>query len=197
MRLVLLGPPGAGKGTQAARLMAEYGIPQLSTGEMLRAAVVAQTPIGREADVVMKAGRLVSDEIVVGIIGDRIAQADARNGFILDGFPRTVAQAEALQRLLEQRSMALDAGIELSVDETALVARMQKRVDETIAAGNTPRPDDNPEAFRQRLSTFREQTAPVAGFYRDSGRLHTIDGMAPITEVTAAIDGALKVAQNA
>lgn len=197
MRLVLLGPPGAGKGTQSARLIEAHGIPQLSTGDMLRAAVAAQTPIGREADAIMKAGRLVSDEVVVGIIGDRIEQADARGGFILDGFPRTVAQAEALQHLLDQRGLSLDAVIELTVDEPALVERMRKRVDETVAAGGTPRPDDNPEAFRKRLEVFREQTAPVAGYYRGIGKLHSVDGMASIDAVTAAIDGVLRASQSA
>ncbi len=192
MRLVLLGPPGAGKGTQAARLMAEFGILQLSTGDMLRAAVKAQTPVGREADAIMKAGKLVPDEIVIKLIGDRIEEADASRGFILDGFPRTVAQASALEALLAEKAMRLDAVIELSVDEAALVARMQTRVDDTLAKGGTPRPDDNPQAFHQRLVTFREQTAPVSAYFREQGELHVVDGMASIAEVTSAIDAVLK-----
>ena len=197
MRLVLLGPPGAGKGTQSARLIGEYGIPQLSTGDMLRAAVKAQTAIGRQAQAIMAEGRLVPDEVVIGLIGDRIAEPDAVNGFILDGFPRTVAQATALRELLAQRHLHLDAVIELGVDEAALVRRMETRVAETQAKGGQVREDDNPEAFRQRLATFRQQTAPVSAFYRDAGELHMVDGMAPIEAVSAAIDGLLKSKQAA
>ena len=197
MRLVLLGPPGAGKGTQSARLMTAFGIPQLSTGEMLRAAVRAQSSIGLQADAIMKAGKLVPDAVVIGLIDERVEQVDAASGFILDGFPRTVAQAEALRELLARKSMRLDAVIELTVDEDALVARMQKRVEDTLAGGGAPRPDDNPEVFRQRLLTFRVQTAPVADFYRAAGELHAVDGMASIAEVTAAIDAALKVDRSA
>ena len=192
MRLILLGPPGAGKGTQAARLMGEYAIPQLSTGDMLRAAVKAQTAIGKQAQAIMSEGRLVPDEVVVGLIGDRILEPDASRGFILDGFPRTVAQATALNGLLAARHLHLDAVIELGVDEAALVARMETRVAETRARGGQVRDDDNPDAFRQRLATFREQTAPVSDFYRNAGELHVVDGMAPIAEVSASIDGLLK-----
>ena len=197
MRLILLGPPGAGKGTQSSRLMAEFGIPQLSTGDMLRAAVEAQTPIGKQAQVIMNEGRLVPDEIVISLIGDRIAEPDAANGFILDGFPRTVAQAEALSELLNGKHMQLDAVIELSVDEDALIKRMETRVAETQARGEKVREDDNPDAFRKRLTTYRRQTAPVAEFYREVGELHVVDGMAPIDEVTASIDGLLKARQDA
>ena len=197
MRLVLLGPPGAGKGTQSARLVGEYGIPQLSTGDMLRAAVKAQTAIGRQAQAIMAEGRLVPDEVVIGLIGDRIAEADAVKGFILDGFPRTVAQATALRDLLAKRHLHLDAVIELGVDEAALVQRMDTRVAETLARGGQVREDDNPEAFRQRLATFRQQTAPVSAFYRDTGELHVVDGMAPIADVSAAIDDVLKAKRAA
>ena len=191
MRLILLGPPGAGKGTQAARLVDKFKIPQLSTGDMLRAAVKAGTPVGLQAKAVMDAGGLVSDEIVCGIISDRIEEADATNGFILDGFPRTVAQAKALDELLAKKGMKLDAIIELKVDENALLARIEKRAADTVAAGGTVRADDNPDAFRVRLVAYREQTAPVSAYYASHGVLKTVDGMAPIDQVTAALDAIL------
>ncbi len=191
MRLILLGPPGAGKGTQAARLVEKFGIPQLSTGDMLRAAVRAGTPVGLKAKAVMEAGGLVSDEIVIGIIKDRIKEADASKGFILDGFPRTVAQAEALTALLKTEKMRLDAVVELKVDEKALLARIENRAKETVAAGGTVRADDNPESFKIRLDAYREQTAPVSAYYAGIGELKTVDGMAPIDAVTKALDGML------
>lgn len=192
MRLILLGPPGAGKGTQAARLVEKHGIPQLSTGDMLRAAVKAGTPVGLKAKAVMDAGGLVSDEIVVGIIADRIEEADAKKGFILDGFPRTVAQAESLDKLLETKGLKLDAIVELKVDENALLARIENRAKETIAAGGTVRADDNPEAFKVRLDAYRAQTAPVSAYYAGKGALKTVDGMQPIDAVTDAIDAAIR-----
>ncbi|TLG77549.1 adenylate kinase [Methylocystis sp. B8] len=191
MRLVLLGPPGAGKGTQAARLVEKHGVPQLSTGDMLRAAVAARTPIGLKAKEIMDAGSLVPDEVVIGLIDERLDSPDCANGFILDGFPRTVAQAEALQRLLDRRGLSLDAVLELAVDEGALVDRMRKRVNETRAAGGAVRADDNPESFKTRLEAYRAQTAPVSAHYAGRSELTKIDGMAPIDEVTAAIDRAL------
>ena len=191
MRMILLGPPGAGKGTQAARLVEKFGIPQLSTGDMLRAAVKAGTPVGLKAKAVMESGGLVSDEIVIGIIKDRIKEADAAKGFILDGFPRTVAQAEALTALLAAEKMNLDAVVELKVDEKALMARIENRAKETVAAGGTVRADDNPESFKIRLDAYREQTAPVSAYYAKIGELKTVDGMAPIDSVTSAINGAL------
>ncbi|MGJ0425226.1 adenylate kinase [Methylocystis sp.] len=191
MRLVLLGPPGAGKGTQAARLVEKHGVPQLSTGDMLRAAVAAKSPIGLRAKEIMDAGALVPDEVVIGLIDERLGAADCANGFILDGFPRTVAQAEALQDLLERRGLTLDAVLELAVDEGALVDRMRKRVDETRAAGGAVRADDNPESFKTRLEAYRAQTAPVSAHYAKRSELTKIDGMAPIEDVTAEIDRAL------
>jgi adenylate kinase len=191
MRLILLGPPGAGKGTQAARLTEKFKIPQLSTGDMLRAAVKAGTPVGLQAKAVMDAGGLVSDEIVCGIISDRIEEADAINGFILDGFPRTVAQAKALDELLAKKAMNLDAIVELKVDENALLARIEKRAAETVAAGGVVRADDNPESFKVRLTAYRDQTAPVSAYYASKGVLKTVDGMAPIDQVTAALDAIL------
>jgi len=191
MKLILLGPPGAGKGTQAARLMEKHGIPQLSTGDMLRAAVKAGTPVGLQAKAVMEAGGLVSDEIVVGIIADRMEEADARKGFILDGFPRTVAQAQALDAMLATKAMKLDGIVELKVDEGALMARIEKRAAETVAAGGVVRADDNPEAFKKRLVAYREQTAPVSAYYASRGALKTVDGMASIDDVTRAINAAL------
>jgi adenylate kinase len=191
MRLVLLGPPGAGKGTQAARLVEKHGVPQLSTGDMLRAAVAARTPIGLRAKEIMDAGALVPDEVVIGLIDERLDSPDCANGFILDGFPRTVAQAKALQKLLDRRGLSLDAVLELAVDEGALVDRMRKRVNETRAAGGAVRADDNPESFKTRLEAYRAQTAPVSAHYAGRSELTKIDGMAPIDEVTGAIDRAL------
>jgi adenylate kinase len=191
MRLILLGPPGAGKGTQATRLVEKHGIVQLSTGDMLRAAVKAGTDIGLKAKAVMDAGGLVSDEIVVGVVADRIEQADCARGFILDGFPRTVPQAEALTGMLASKGLKLDAVIELKVDENALVERMENRVRETLAAGGTVRADDNPESFRKRLTEYREKTAPLSGYYAGTGELVVLDGMAPIDSVSEAIEAVL------
>ena len=187
MRIVFLGPPGAGKGTQSARIVERFSIPQLSTGDMLRAAVAACTPVGLEAKDVMASGSLVSDDIVVRIVADRIEESDARRGFILDGFPRTVAQAEALDAMLAGKGLKLDAVVELKVDEGALVKRMETRVAETLARGEPVRKDDNPEAFRARLENYREQTAPVSGYYARKGVLKTVDGMQPIDTVTQQV----------
>ena len=188
MRLILLGPPGAGKGTQSQRLTEKYGIPQLSTGEMLRAAVAAQTPIGLKAKAVMDSGSLVSDEIVIGLIADRIEAADARPGFILDGFPRTVAQAEALDALLATKRLKLNAAIELVVDAPKLVARIVQRAAEAKAAGLPARKDDDPEVFKTRLDAYFSDTAAVTPYYRAKGILREVDGMAGIGEVSKAID---------
>jgi adenylate kinase len=191
MRLILLGPPGAGKGTQALRLVAKYGIVQLSTGDMLRAAVKAGTPIGRQVQEIMARGGLVPDNVVVGIVGQRMEEPDARKGFILDGFPRTVPQAVALDRMLETRGLALDAVIELRVDEDALVRRIESRIAEMKARGETLRDDDSPEVLHNRLRAYREQTAPLIAYYRQQGVLCTVNGMAPVPDVTVAIDKAL------
>ncbi len=188
MRLILLGPPGAGKGTQAQRLVAKHKIVQLSTGDMLRAAVAAGTPVGLRAKSIMDAGQLVPDEVVVAIIADRIGQPDAKNGFVLDGFPRTVPQAEALDNLLAERGLKLDAVIELKVDEGILVKRIETRVAEMTARGEPLRKDDNPEVLKGRLAAYRAQTAPLAGYYDAKGMLKGVDGMAPIDDVTVAID---------
>jgi adenylate kinase len=194
MRLILLGPPGAGKGTQAQRLVARHGIVQLSTGDMLREAVRNETAIGLKAKAVMDAGNLVSDEIVIGIISDRIDQADCSKGFILDGFPRTVAQAEALDRILAEKGLKLDAVIELKVDQTKLVDRIVQRAKETAARGEPVRKDDDPEVFKTRLEAFNRDTAVVAPYYAARGMLATIDGMKPIDEVTKAIADVLELA---
>ena len=191
MRLVLLGPPGAGKGTQAQRLVARHGIVQLSTGDMLRAAVAAGTPVGLKAKAVMDAGGLVSHEIVIGIIAERIGEPDAKSGFILDGFPRTVAQAEALDRLLTEKGLKLDAVIELVVDQEKLVNRILNRAAEAAAKGEPVRKDDDPVVFKTRLEAYNRDTAVVAPYYKARGQLKQIDGMAPIDQVTAAIDGVL------
>jgi len=196
MRLILLGPPGAGKGTQAQRLVRKYGIVQLSTGDMLRAAVAAGTPVGLRAKSIMDAGQLVPDDVVVSIIADRIGQPDARRGFVLDGFPRTVPQAEALERLLAERGLKLDGVIELKVDEGILLKRIENRVAEMTARGEKLRADDNPDVLRGRLDAYRAQTAPLADHYAAKGMLKTVDGMAPIDEVTKAIHAHLEPAKG-
>lgn len=191
MRLIFLGPPGAGKGTQAARIVAKHGIPQLSTGDMLRAAVAAGTPVGLKAKAVMDAGGLVSDDIVIGIVADRIEEADAKKGFILDGFPRTLAQAEALDSMLAGKGLKLDKVLELRVDQDKLVDRIVRRAEEARAAGQPVRKDDDPEVFKTRLAAYNRDTAVVAPYYEKRGQLTPIDGMAPIDEVSAAIEKAL------
>jgi adenylate kinase len=191
MRLILLGPPGAGKGTQAQRLVDKHGIPQLSTGDMLRAAVAAGTPVGLQAKGVMESGGLVSDEIVVGIIADRIEEPDARKGFILDGFPRTVAQAEALDRMMRDKGLKLDAVIDLIVDETKLVDRIVRRAAEAKAAGHAIRKDDDPEVFKTRLAAYHRDTAAVRPHYATMGMVQSVDGMQPIDSVTMAIEALL------
>ncbi len=196
MRMILLGPPAAGKGTQSKRLMDAYGIPQLATGDMLRAAVAAGTPIGILAKAVMEGGGLVSDDIVIGIIAERIEHADARKGFILDGFPRTVAQAEALDEMLAAKGLKLDAVIELVVDQTALVQRVMTRAAETQARGEPVRKDDDPEIFKTRLAAYNRDTAVVAPFYDRRGALKRIDGMQPIDVVSAGIDQILHAAKH-
>lgn len=187
MRIILLGPPGSGKGTQAQLLVQRYGIVQLSTGEMLRAAVAAGTPVGLKAKEIMAGGGLVPDDVVVGIISDRIDQPDAKNGFILDGFPRTVPQAEALDELLKHKHLKLDAVIELRVNESALLSRVETRVAQMRERGEEVRVDDTPEVLTKRLASYRSQTEPLIHYYSERRKLSTIDGMMAIDEVTRAI----------
>jgi adenylate kinase len=187
MRIILLGPPGSGKGTQAQLLVQRYGIVQLSTGEMLRAAVAAGTPVGLKAKEIMAGGGLVPDDVVVGIISDRIDQPDAKNGFILDGFPRTVPQAEALDELLKHKHLKLDAVIELRVNESALLSRVETRVAQMRERGEEVRVDDTPEVLTKRLASYRNQTEPLIHYYSERRKLSTIDGMMAIDEVTRAI----------
>src|SRR5690349_7259527 len=178
MRLILLGPPGAGKGTQAQRLVDKHRIVQLSTGDMLRAAVKAGTPIGLIAKDLMERGELVPDDVVVSIVSDRIEEADAKRGFILDGFPRTVPQAQALEHMLKEKGMQLDAVIELQVDDGILLSRIEKRAAETKARGEPVRADDNPETLQKRLTAYHLMTAPLTSYYASTGQLASLDGMA-------------------
>jgi adenylate kinase len=191
MKLILLGPPGAGKGTQAQRLVDKHGIVQLSTGDMLRAAVKAGTPVGLRAKDIMDRGELVPDDVVVAIVSDRIDQPDARKGFILDGFPRTVPQAVALDRLLKDKGLKLDAVIELKVDAGILQKRIENRIAEARASGKPLRSDDDPEKLKRRVEIYHEQTAPLVDYYRLEGSLTSVDGMASIPQVASAIDRAL------
>ncbi|HEY4200019.1 MAG TPA: adenylate kinase [Devosiaceae bacterium] len=191
MRLILLGPPGAGKGTQAKVLIDTYGIPQLSTGDILRAAIKAQTPMGLAAKEVMDQGNLVSDDIVNGIVSERLDQADCKAGFVLDGFPRTTPQAQALDQMLADKGMQLDAVVEITADPDVLVARVVNRARESAATSGA-RADDNEEVLRNRLNIYREQTAPLVDYYRRKGLLKTVDGMAQVEDVTKAIRAAVE-----
>lgn len=209
MRLLLLGPPGAGKGTQAERIAAKYGVPHLSTGDMLREAVAADTEVGRQAKSIMDAGRLVPDDVMIRLVAERIAQPDCAQGFLLDGFPRTIAQAEALDRLLEERAQALDLVLQIAVDDEALVERISGRFacascgavyhdkfrqpkvsgvcDVCGSRDFVRRDDDKPETVRARLEAYHAQTAPLLPYYRDKGLLAVVDGMAEIDRVSAQI----------
>ena len=184
MDLILFGPPGAGKGTQAKVLQDERGLIQLSTGDMLRAAVAQGTELGKKSKAIMDRGDLVPDDLVIGIIAERLDRSDTARGVIFDGFPRTVAQAKALDTMLAGRGLKIDAVIELKVDDEAMVGRMESRVRENPGS---VRADDNPETLRKRLGVYRQNTAPLLDFYRGQGKLVTVDGMAPIAEVAAAI----------
>jgi adenylate kinase len=184
MRLVLLGPPGAGKGTQATRIAKRFAIPQLSTGDILREAVAAGTPLGLRTKHIMDRGELVPDEIVIAVVAARIDQADAASGFVLDGFPRTVPQAEALDRELTARGIGLDAVLELEVNEGVLLVRIRGRAAEAANQGHSVRRDDNPEVFKTRLKAYRTQTAHVTEYYRSRGLLKIVDGLQPIDVVT-------------
>ena len=183
MNIIIFGPPGAGKGTQAQIIVDERGVVQLSTGDMLRSAIAAGTELGMKAKQIMDAGQLVSDEIMVGMISERMAEDDCANGVILDGFPRTVAQAEALDAMLDGRGVSLDKVIEIQVDEVALFARIEKRAAETGAA----RSDDNADVLARRLKVYRTNTAPVLPYYREKGLLMSVDGMQDGEKVSEAI----------
>ena len=191
MRLILLGPPGAGKGTQAQRLVERHGIPQLSTGDMLRAAVKAGTEVGKRAKAVMDSGELVSDAIVNAIVAERIDQADCAKGFILDGYPRTLAQADAVEKMLAERGLKLDAVIELTVDDQELIARIANRAEQARAAGQAVRKDDDPAVVPERLKEYYKKTAPLVGYYYAKGMLTQLDGMASIDTVSSEIDRVL------
>ncbi len=191
MNLVLFGPPGAGKGTQAKILQQTRGLPQLSTGDMLRAAIAAKTELGLKVDAILAKGDLVSDDIVIGIIAERIDQPDAMKGAVFDGFPRTIPQAEALDDLLASRDKKIDLVLELKVDDEVLVKRAEQRVKETLAVGGKPRPDDTPETLKNRLAVYYKNTAPLIVYYARQGKVATVDGMAPVGEVAKTIAAAI------
>ena len=192
MNLILFGPPGAGKGTQAKILEAEWGLPQLSTGDMLRAAIAAGTELGLRCKALMDRGDLVPDEVVVGIIAERLDKPDCAKGAVFDGFPRTVPQAQALDKMLAGRGSRIDAVIELRVDDEAMVGRMENRVKENPGSA---RADDNPETLKKRLTVYHQNTAPLLDFYRAQGKLRTVDGMAPIPMVSEEVHRILSAIQ--
>ena len=183
MNVILFGPPGAGKGTQAQMLVSEFGMVQLSTGDMLRAAIAAESELGLKAKSIMDAGQLVSDDIMIGMISERMDAPDCANGVILDGFPRTVAQAEALDQMFADKNIALDSVIEIAVDEAALFARIENRAAETGGS----RSDDNAEVLAERLKVYHANTAPILPYYKDKNKLVTIDGMQSIEKVSEDI----------
>ena len=187
MNIVLFGPPGAGKGTQARILTEQRGWPQLSTGDMLRAAVQGGTPLGKQVEAILTKGELVTDAIVIGIVAERIDQADCRNGAVFDGFPRTIAQAQALDKMLAERRKKIDMVLQLKVDDAVLIQRVEQRIKD----GGPARSDDNPETLKHRLAVYYKNTAPLLDFYGKQGKVVTVDGMAPIDAVTEAIAKAL------
>ncbi|MGO6882998.1 adenylate kinase [Rhizobium ruizarguesonis] len=191
MRIVLLGPPGAGKGTQAQYLVDTYAIPHLSTGDMLRSAVADQTETGKKAEALMAAGQLVPDDIVTGIVAERLAQSDCRAGFILDGFPRTIGQAQELHKVLRSNAAPIDVVISLQVDEGALGDRVEKRVKDAQASGKSVRSDDNPETLKRRVVEYNEKISPVAEYYDSLGLLQPVDGMPDVAVVSSTIDAIL------
>lgn len=191
MIIVLFGPPAAGKGTQAKLIKDRYGVAHLSTGDMLRAAIAQGTEVGGKAKTLVDAGKLVPDEIVVGIIADRIAEADCKRGFVLDGFPRTVNQAKALDAMLKGKDLGVDVVIVMDVDEAQLVKRVENRAAEAKAKGEPVRPDDDPETFKRRLGVYKAETAPILPYYEGQGKIRHVDGMQSIDQVSAQIDAVL------
>jgi adenylate kinase len=191
VNVIIFGPPGAGKGTQAKRLQEKYGWPQLSTGDMLRAAIAAKTDLGKKVEGILAKGDLVPDNIVIGIIAERYDQPDCKNGAIFDGFPRTIPQAEALDDMLDRRAQRIDLVLELKVEDNVLISRAEQRAKETVARGGTPRADDTPETLKNRLGVYYKNTAPLLVFYRNQSKLVTVDGMAAIDAVTSSIESAI------
>jgi len=191
MILVLFGPPAAGKGTQAARIKVRHGIAHLSTGDMLRAAIAQGTEIGKKAKSIMDEGKLVPDEVVIGIISDRITQPDCAKGFVLDGFPRTLNQASALDAMLQAKALSVTHVIVMEVNEAELIKRVENRAAEARRKGEPVRPDDDPETFKKRLGVYKAETAPILPYYEKQGKIRRVDGMKPMDEVTAQIDAVL------